>query len=87
MSTIYVCEYTTGEYSDRSDIAMCAFYYEVDAASFAERCNNALKEKGLFMDKVSAESSVRYDGIELDGKKYHVDYTGAMVTHYPLTLR
>ncbi len=87
MAEIYICEYTTGEYSDRTDMAMCAFSLEVEAANFAKKCNDLLKEKGLYMDEVTAASSDRYEGIDLDGKNYHVDYTGAEVRYYPLELR
>jgi hypothetical protein len=84
-TTIYVCEWSTGEYSDRTDIAMCAFTSEKDASEFTDQANNLLKERGLFMDDVTGDA--HGEPIELDGTRYYVSYTGARVSYYPIELR
>lgn len=82
---IYICEFSTGEYSDRSETAMVAFQNEDEAKSLVERSNQTLKDRGLHYDQEGRISSDRK--VTLEGKEYHVDYTGAMVSYYPLELK
>lgn len=87
--TIYVCEFRTGKYSDRSDIAMVAFRLKKDAQNFVEQANNYLKENGMFWGS-HPSWELRKDGFEfpdLKGQTFTVDYTGAKVSVYPLELR
>lgn len=89
---IYICEFRTGEYSDRTFIPIAAFCHQRDAIDFANKLNKFLEEKKLLKGQ-NPPWEIREHAIELPDmddtfkEKLYVDYTGAMIHVYPNTLK